>query len=65
MAALSVAVLGTNASSPSAEKLVWPNCVPITPVMLPILPCVASRRASQPWFLKIVPVSPSSISRCS
>ncbi|MCY1538159.1 hypothetical protein D9M68_736850 [compost metagenome] len=64
-AALSVLVLGTNASSPSAEKPVCPNCVPTTPAILPIFACLASKRASQPRFLKIVPVSPSSISLCS
>jgi hypothetical protein len=64
-AALSVVVLGTKASSPSAEKSEWPNCVPITPLMLPILPCVASMRVSQPRFLNVVPVTPFSSSRCS
>ena len=57
-----VVVLGTKASSPSAEKSAFSVCSPNTPPSLPppsdSVWCSISRRKSEPLFLKVVATSP-------
>ena len=56
---------GTNDSAPSAAKSLSETCRPTTPLKPPMGACWTSRRPSRPLLVKVVEMTPASISSCA